>query len=168
MVYFFIQTYPDLFFLSFLAKKPIGVGDGGSGENKQRGWGWGRGGQATGTKKGGGDGFPTFPTSLVWSAQGISENISHLGVKRYKITHLIEAPLASYQAPLYRNLWGYGAEGLGYSPRIINMILEVNSLPNILDSIMIRIVNELCPLKILWPLRRGGWEVGVTNNWPSY
>ena len=40
-----------------------------------------------------------------------------------------------------------GVGGSGYSPRITYMILEVNSLPKIFDSIRIRIVNQSCPAK---------------------
>ena len=86
----------------------------------------------------------TFPTFLVWSAQGISENISHLVVRDIKSpTSFRPPPLPPYWSPLYRSLGGYGDRG--YFPRITNMILEFNSLPKIFDSMRIRIVNQSYP-----------------------
>ena len=77
--------------------------------------------------------FPTFPTFLVWSAQGISENISHLGVRDIKSSPSFRPPRLPHWAPFHRSLGGYGVGGSGYSPRITYMILEVNSLPKIFD-----------------------------------
>ena len=75
--------------------------------------------------------FPTFsffPTFLVWTAQGISENISRLGVRDIKSPPSFSLPSAPHWAPLYKSLGGYGIGGLGYSPRITNVILNVNNL----------------------------------------
>ena len=60
-------------------------------------------------------------------------------------------PPAPPWGPPYRSLEGYGVWGLGYFPRITNVILKVKSLSKIFYSIRIRAVNQSCPLKILWP-----------------
>ena len=53
---------------------------------------------------------------------------------------------------------------MGYSPRITNMILDVNSLPKIFDSIRIRIVNQSCPPKKYFGPPIGGVR-GVGGTW---
>ena len=89
--------------------------------------------------------------------------------QRNQIIPLIQVPPAPRWAPLYRTLRGYGVGGSGYSLRIIDMILEVNSLPKIFDSIRIIIVNRSCPpKKYFGPLIMGVRGVEVTYNWPHY
>ena len=118
--------------------------------------------------------FPTFltfilPTFLVWSAHGISKNISLLGVRDIKSPPSFRPSRPPNWAPLYRSQWGYGVRGSGYSPRITSMILEVNSLPKIFDSIRIKIVNQLCPLKYFGlPPIGGAMGVGVTYDWHPF
>ena len=86
----------------------------------------------------------TFPTLLAWSAQWISKS------QRYKITPLIQTsppPSGPPIGPPSIQSSGLAGWGPGYSPRIINTILEVNSLAKIFDSINIRKVNQSCTLK---------------------
>ena len=107
---------------------------------------------------------PIFPTFSVWPAQGVSKNISHLGVRDIKSPPSFKPPK---RAPLWRSR-GVRDWGVGDSPRNTNMILEVKCFPNIFDSIGFRRVNQTYPQKnILAPLTRGVRGVSGTFNQPT-
>ena len=62
-----------------------------------------------------------------------------------------------------------GVRGSGYSPRITNMMLEVNNFTKIVDSMRIRIVNQSYPPnKYFGPPIRGVRGVGGTSYWHPY
>ena len=50
--------------------------------------------------------FPTFPTFSVWSSQGISKNISHLGVSNNKSSPSFRPPGPNSPLGGVRGFWG--------------------------------------------------------------